>query len=80
VYLRFCHLGHYLTEQGDYLGALIREVLYFVRSGCCWRAEQKGMHSRLLDGQDAWANVAHPSIHSFRCNVYEKTFFEPKVN
>jgi hypothetical protein len=53
VHLRFCHLGQDLMELGDYLDAPLSEV-------SCWRAEQKGMHSRLLDGQDAWASVAHP--------------------
>jgi hypothetical protein len=47
-------------EQGDYLDATLTEGLHFVWSGGCWRDEQKGMYSRLLDGQDVWGNVAHP--------------------
>lgn len=60
VYLRFCHLGQYLMELGDYLDAPLSEVLHFVQSGGCWRAVNRKGYGRLLDGQDAWASVAHP--------------------
>jgi hypothetical protein len=32
AYLRFCHMGHYFMEPGDYHNAPIRKALRFIRS------------------------------------------------
>jgi hypothetical protein len=32
AYLRFCHLGHYFMEPGDYQDTPISQILYFIRS------------------------------------------------
>jgi hypothetical protein len=32
AYLRFCHLGHYFMEPGDYQEAPVSKILHFIRS------------------------------------------------
>jgi hypothetical protein len=64
AYLRFYHLGQYLMELGGYLDIPLSEVLHFVRSGDCWRAEQKILRWSGCMCQ-CGPPLIHPSIHSF---------------
>jgi hypothetical protein len=70
-YLRFCHLGHYLLEPGDYQDTPVRSYTSF-KVKECWRAETEGDAQQITEGCSARAGLGLPHTHSFSHSTCSK--------